>query len=73
MGWVTIDTVELLQVVQDALLQADQAGDRELRNAAESVLSALVVVLRRKKADVPDTLTRHIALLRRQKKVDKVP
>lgn len=72
MSWVVIDTIPLLQQAQDALELAEQTDDRELRNAAESVLSALVVVLRKKQAKVPATLTPHIALLRRRM-VDKVP
>lgn len=54
-----IDTVALLKDVHRAL----QTGDPELVAAAESVLSALVVVLRHEQAKVPDQLGPYIVTL----------
>ena len=68
MTWLSIDTGALLKNAQDALQEAEATGDQELKNAAESVLSALVVVLRRKQAKVPEALAPHIAVLVRRKR-----
>jgi hypothetical protein len=51
----------------EALHEAERTGDTELKNAAESVLSALVVVLRRKEAKIPEALAKHIAILVRRR------
>jgi hypothetical protein len=54
--------------VQDALEEVERTGDKELLNSAESVLSALVVVLRRKNAMVPPALARHVEVLTKRKR-----
>lgn len=64
-GMIPVDTQALLKEVQDVL---EKTTNRELVNAAESVLSALVVVLRRRRAMVPEALLPHIAaIVRRQR------
>lgn len=48
-----VDTVKTLDQVQQALLRADRTKDPELRKDAESVLSALVLVLKHRQARLP--------------------
>lgn len=45
-----VDTVKTLDLVQRALLRADRTKDESLRKDAESVLSALVLVLKHRQA-----------------------
>ena len=45
-----VDTVKTLDLVQRALIKADRTKDEALRKDAESVLSALVLVLKHKQA-----------------------
>ena len=68
MTWLSVDTGALLREVQEALQEVEKTGNKELLNSAESVLSALVVVLRRKQAVVPEALAPHIAVLVRRGK-----
>lgn len=68
MNLIPVDTQALLRDAQAALQEAEQTNNKELRDAAESVLSALVVVLRRKDAKVPVELAPHIAVLTRRKR-----
>lgn len=58
-----IETVSLLREVHRALQEVQQTGDKELLAAAESVLSALVVVIRHEQASVPDALGPYIVTL----------
>lgn len=58
-----IDTVSLLKEVHRALQEVQQTNDKELLAAAESVLSALVVVIRHEQAHVPDQLGPYIVTL----------
>ncbi len=63
---IRINTVATLQEVHAALREVQETGDQDLLNAAESVLSALVVVIRREEASVPDSLRPHLAALARR-------
>lgn len=68
MTWLNVDTQALLKEVQEALEEVERTGNKELRASAESVLSALVVVLRRKNAQIPPALAPHVeALLNRRR------
>jgi hypothetical protein len=58
-----IDTVVLLKEVHSALRECQRTGDIELLAAAESVLSALVVVIRHEQASVPDAVGPYIVTL----------
>jgi hypothetical protein len=63
-----IDTVSLLKEVHSALQEVQQTGDQELLAAAESVLSALIVVIRHERAEVPDQLGPYIVKLIRRRR-----
>lgn len=56
---IRIQTVPTLQLVHRALRSADP----QLLAAADSVLSALIVVLRREEADVPNEVGPHLKRL----------
>jgi hypothetical protein len=58
-----VDTAELLALAQMCLSKGRHTGDLHLVNAAESVLSALMVVLRERKAVIPEELQPMIAIL----------
>ena len=45
-----VDTVKTLDLVQRALVRADRNKDDDLKKAAESVLSSLVLVLKHRQA-----------------------
>lgn len=65
---IRVNTVTLLKAVHEALQEYQRTGDIELLAAAESVLSALVVVIRYEEASVPDTLGPYlIKVIRRGK------
>lgn len=66
MAGLPVSTLDLLREVQTALYDAERHGDTELLAAAESVLSALIVVLRYPRAELPDALGPHIAVLIRR-------
>ena len=63
-----IDTVALLKEVHSALKEIQQSGDPELLAAAESVLSALVVVIRHERASIPDEVGPYVVKLIRRKR-----
>lgn len=48
-----VDTVRTLDLVQQALARADRTKDQDLRKDAESVLSALVLVLKHRQGRLP--------------------
>lgn len=53
---VAVVTSTLLKQVQKALIRAKAESDPELKQAAENVLSALIVVLRHPTAELPAKL-----------------
>lgn len=53
---IEVDTVETLHLVQLALHKGRVSGDASLLDAAESVLSAIIVVLRTRRAVIPDAV-----------------
>lgn len=55
---VTVNVSSSLEKVQVALSVAKKNNNAELRNAAESVLSALVLVLRKKNAVIPAAMSK---------------
>ena len=57
---VTVDTAALLEQCQQAMQKAGKDADFALFDAAESVMSALTVVLKHPKAELPAALKRHI-------------
>ena len=63
-----INTVALLKEVHQALREAEVTEDQALLGAAESVLSALVVVIRREEASVPNELAPYIGILVRRRR-----
>jgi phage terminase Nu1 subunit (DNA packaging protein) len=60
-----VNTAELLEQVQRALKQAERRHDQQLKNVAETVLSALMVVARRDKAPIPGVLREHVDFIRK--------
>jgi hypothetical protein len=60
-----VHPAELLPQVQRALELAKQTGDEELHNCAESVLSALIRVLRSEKALIPGVLRPRIECIQK--------
>lgn len=60
---IQVSTLKLLAEIHEALEQAERRGDQLLLNAAESTLSALIVVLRHPRAELPDALGPYIATL----------
>lgn len=65
---IQVNTVALLKEVHGALQEYQRTGDKELLNAAESVLSALVVVIRHEEAQVPSTLGPYIMKLLKRRR-----
>lgn len=63
---IRIQTVPTLQAVHMALREVQRTGDQELLAAAESVLSALIVVARQEEADVPNAVGPYLHKLRRR-------
>lgn len=59
-GAITVDTAALLEKCQAAMQKAGRECDFALFDAAESVMSALTVVLKHPRAELPATLKRHI-------------
>lgn len=45
-----MDTIKTLELIQRALVKAEHTNDNELRKDAECVLSALVLVLKHRRA-----------------------
>lgn len=60
---VSIKTVPLLTQAHGALRESAISGDMQLKAAADSVLSALVLVLRHEQAEVPAELAPYIRKL----------
>lgn len=50
---VPVNTSTMLKTVQAALTRANETNDKALKQAAENVLSALIVVLRHPTAELP--------------------
>lgn len=63
--YITIQTIPTLVAVHRALREVRDTGDPALLAAADSTLSALIVVLRREEAKVPAEVGPHIDKLRR--------
>ena len=57
---VTVDTAALLEKCQAAMQKAGKDADFALFNSAESVMSALTVVLKHPRAELPAALRPHI-------------
>lgn len=60
---IMVDTAKLLQLAQRACLTGIRDRDPALQKAGESVMSALVVVLKYPQAELPDALGPHIELI----------
>lgn len=59
---IRIQTVPTLQLIHQAL----RSGDPRQLAAAESVLSALIVVVRREEADIPNAVGPYLETLKRR-------
>lgn len=57
---IVINVPTTLEKVQGALAMAKKENNIPLKNAAESVLSALTLVLRRKNAMIPTEMGKHL-------------
>lgn len=63
---ILVETAPLMQKAQLALQRAQRTNDTKLRNAAESVMSALAVVMKHRRAELPAALAGNIALLEKR-------
>lgn len=57
---IVVDTAALLSTCQDAMQRAGRTADFALFDSAQSVMSALVVVLKSPKAELPAELGPHL-------------
>lgn len=57
---ILVDTAKLLRVCQNAYIAAVKVNDTATMKSAESVMSALIVVLKYKTARLPEELRVHI-------------
>lgn len=62
---ILVNTAEVLEKVHAALTAGREARDPELVASAESVLSALVLVLRHKTAELPAAVRAHLERIER--------
>ena len=67
MAGIMVDTALLLEKAQRAVVDGFKNQDTALIAAGESVLSALVVVLKHRKAELPAELAPHIKLILERK------
>lgn len=57
---VIVDSVHTLAQVQKALAHAERTNDVELKKSAESVLSALVLVLKHRRVKLPGAVAKSL-------------
>jgi hypothetical protein len=57
---ITVDTSATLRRAQDAMARARRTNDTELKDAAESVMSALILVLKFPQARLPAAVGKHL-------------
>ena len=63
---VVVNTSRALTLVQQALIRAKTTNDLALKQAAETVLSALIVVLRHTDGELPAAVKPYIDLITRK-------
>lgn len=60
-----VDSVQTLEQIQAALAKAERNGDSDLKRDAESVLSALVLVLKHRRVKLPAAVAKSLEAIQK--------